>query len=168
MTKSALIPVCLSAALLCGCVESSDKPAKEPGNSVLHKTTQDIGKFDPNAKQEVSNQKIQATDPVTAPLAAYSPMMEKISIIEIDHAVALFNATEGRFPANYDEFMEKIIKANNIKLPVLPYGGKYVYDEKEHSLKVVRPAKPEQGDGAKKPADAAPGGAAPGDAKPAE
>jgi hypothetical protein len=83
-------------------------------------------------------------------------MMEKISIIEIDHAIALFNATEGRFPADYDEFMEKIVKANNIKLPVLPYGGKYVYDEKEHALKVVRPAKGEKNDGADKPADSKP------------
>jgi hypothetical protein len=162
MTNSAMIPVCLSAILICGCVESSGKSEKEPGNSVLHKTTQDIGKFDPNAKQEVSNQKIEASDPVTAPLAAYSPMMEKISIIEIDHAVALFNATEGRYPADYNEFMEKIVKANNIKLPVLPYGGKYVYDEKEHTLKVVRPPKPGKNDGVEQPA-----GDKPAETKPA-
>lgn len=128
-------------------VNEMGRPVAQPKqeNGVIGKTTDDIGKFDPNARQEVSNQKIQATDPITAPLAAYSPMMEKVSMIQIDSAVNLFYGTEGRYPKDYDEFMEKIVKANNIKLPVLPYGGKYKYDEVNHVLMVVRPAPQPQG-----------------------
>ncbi len=29
-------------------------------------------------------------------------------------------------------------KENNVQLPVLPYKGKYMYDEKKHELVVVR------------------------------
>ena len=56
----------------------------------------------------------------------------------IDHALDLFNATEGRYPKDYNEFMKRIIKENNIKLPVLPGGAKYAYDVKNHKLQVVR------------------------------
>lgn len=112
-------------------------PPQQKG--VVGQTTNEIGKFDPNANQQVSQQKIQATDPVTAPLAAYGPMVERISIVEMDHAVRLFQASEGRYPKDYDEFMEKIVKANNIRLPALPYGGKYQYDEANHTLQIVRP-----------------------------
>jgi hypothetical protein len=34
--------------------------------------------------------------------------------------------------------MTRIIKANNIKLPVLPGDGKYAYDVENHKLEVVR------------------------------
>jgi hypothetical protein len=138
MTKSAMIPVCLSAVLICGCVESSGKDEKEPGNSVLHKTTQDIGKFDPNDKGVVSDQKIRATDPVTAPLSAYGPMVESLAKTQIKSAVETFNAVEGRYPKDHEEFMERIIKENNIKLPVLPYKGRYSYDEVNHELVIKR------------------------------
>lgn len=114
-------------------------PAAEKKGGIFGRTTQDVGKFDPNApSQTVSDQKINATNPITAPLSAYSPMIERIEIAYVTHALNLFQADQGRFPKDHDEFMEKIIKANNIKLPVLPYGGRYMYDEKEHVLKVVR------------------------------
>lgn len=151
MTRFLIVAVCVSALLAGGCVESA--PEKKAGNSVLNKTTDKIEKFDPNAKQEVSDQKIRATDPITAPLTAYGPTMEKISIIAIDQAVGLFYATEGRYPKDYDEFMEKIVRANNIKLPVLPYGGKYQYNEADHNLVIVRPPAGEKKGEGEKPAE---------------
>jgi hypothetical protein len=36
--------------------------------------------------------------------------------------------------------MEKIVKANNIRLPVLPYKGRYEYDVEKHELMIVRDA----------------------------
>ena len=64
-------------------------------------------------------------------------MLERISKTHIEHAVRLFEAENGRYPQNFDEFMEKIIKANRIELPVLPGGKKYQYDEVNHSLVVI-------------------------------
>ena len=79
---------------------------------------------------------------MTAPLSAYGPMVEKVSILAVEHAINLFNATEGRYPKDHAEFMEKIIRANDIKLPVLPYKGQYKYDEEQHALVVVYPEPP--------------------------
>lgn len=160
MSRFPMLATGLSILMVCGCfewpaqnskprtgaagvtaegVDDLAKPAEKPKQQkVFGKTTDDIGKFDPNAQQVISDQKIHATNPITGPLSAYSPMMEKISMLEIDHALALFNATEGRYPKDYDEFMQRIVKENNIRLPVLPFGGKYQYDEINHALMIVR------------------------------
>jgi hypothetical protein len=63
--------------------------------------------------------------------------MEKVAIVGVDYQLSVFYATEGRYPASHEEFMEKIIKANDLKLPVLPYKGQYVYDVEKHELKAV-------------------------------
>lgn len=136
MFTSRFRALALLAALACGCGASAPEPPKKEG--IFGKTTQDIGKFDPNARQAVSDQKIHASEPITAPLVAYGPITEKAVILQIDHAVNLFNASEGRYPKDYDEFMERIIKENNIRLPVLPFGGQYKYDEEKHTIVVVR------------------------------
>ena len=46
----------------------------------------------------------------------------------ITHALNLFNATEGRYPKSHDEFMEKIVKFNQLTLPELPEGEEYIFD----------------------------------------
>jgi hypothetical protein len=55
----------------------------------------------------------------------------------IDHAMNLFMAENDRYPKDYDEFMNVIIKANNIALPKLPYYQKYGYDEQRHRLIIL-------------------------------
>lgn len=130
----------LTIALVAGCVNSLENQAKKDPNSIIGRKTDKIEKFDPNAKQEVSDSKVRADDPVLAPLQAYGPMVEQISKMYVEHAIDLFNASEGRYPKDYDEFMTRIIKANNIKLPVLPGGWKYAYDVPNHKLEVVRAA----------------------------
>ncbi len=129
----------LGLILCAGCLESSGKPTDDSGKGIIGKKTQDIGQFDPNKpNQVVSDQKIRATDPITGPLSAYGPMVEKVSIESVNYAIELFNASEGRYPKDHEEFMEKIIKANNIQLPVLPHKGRYQYDAANHTLVVVR------------------------------
>ncbi|WP_425616528.1 hypothetical protein NA78x_000176 [Anatilimnocola sp. NA78] len=61
--------------------------------------------------------------------------------ISIPSAMKLFEASEGRYPNSDEEFMQKIIKDNNIKLPVLPAGQIYYYDPETHDLMVRKPAK---------------------------
>jgi hypothetical protein len=125
-----------------GCSRPTETTATPPAGAkqgIFGKTTQDIGVFDPQAAQRVSDQKVVVSDPITAPLTAYGPMVERVSIIAVDQAIALFMATEGRYPKDHDEFMEKVIRANNMKLPVLPNGGQYKYDEQAQTLMVVYP-----------------------------
>jgi hypothetical protein len=121
-----------------GCMKPlEDQVKKDPNRGIIGKKTQDIGEFNPNAGAQVSDSKIHATDPVTAPVSAYGPMLERISKNEIAYALRLYEAENGQYPATYDEFMTKIIKANNIQLPVLPGGKKYQYDVENHQLVVV-------------------------------
>lgn len=134
MTRCA---ICLILATACGCGQSLEDQTKKSPNSIIGKTTSDIGQYDPNANAKVSNSKINATDPITAPTSAYGPMLEKISKIEIDANLNIFNANEGRYPKDHEEFMTKIIKEYNVKLPVLPGGKQYQYDVENHRLVVV-------------------------------
>ena len=130
--------ICLIFATACGCgMKSLEEQTQKSPDSIIGKKTQDIGEFDPKAGAKVSDGKINATDPITAPLSAYGPMMEKISDIQVTPAINLFHATEDRYPKDYDEFMEKIIRVNNIQLPVLPGGKKYQYDVENHKLVVI-------------------------------
>src|SRR5438132_771527 len=121
MSRLPHIALVLGLMLCAGCTETSGKPADDNSNSgkgIIGKKTQDIGVFNPNAaNQVVSDQKINAGDPITAPLSAYGPMIEKISLIQITSAVETFRAIEDRYPKDHEEFMEKVIKANNIQLP---------------------------------------------------
>ena|SRR5258708_1391015 len=131
---------CLGLIFLVGCPTVDPTPsAGNSGKGIFGKTTQDVGEFDANkANQVVSGQKINASDPVTAPLSAYGPMVESLAKSQITSALGIFNATEGRYPSSHEEFIERIIKENNIKLPVLPYKGRYMYDVEKHELVIVR------------------------------
>ena len=92
----------------------ANQAKKDPG-VIIGKKTDKIAEFDPNAKQEVSDSKVRADDPVLAPLQAYGPMVEQISKMEVEHAVELYNASEGHYPKDHEEFMTRVIKPNNIK-----------------------------------------------------
>jgi len=131
----------LGLVLLSGCMESLDKQVEKSPDSIIGKKTQEIGKLDKNAPgQQVMPDKpeVKVSNPITAGLEAYGPMLEQISKSQIEHAVRLFEAENGRYPKDYDEFMAEIIKKNNIQLPVLPGGLKYMYNEEEHKLAVVK------------------------------
>lgn len=125
-----------SCSLVLTCLLGCEEPKKSP-NSIIGKTTQNVGEHQPDAGAKVSDSKVRVSDPVTAPLQAYGPMVEQLSKTTIAHALNLFNATEGRYPNSYDEFMARIIKENNIRLPVLPGGKKYEYDVANHQLVVI-------------------------------
>ena len=130
------LPMALTAFLLLGCLEH------QPSSPSKQKPTDKIGEFDPNAGDEVIKPEVTITNPITAPLQAYQPMVQQLAALGIEHAVNLFNASEGRYPNSYDEFMTRIIKENNIRLPVLPPGLEYQYDVENHKLLVIRAAEP--------------------------
>jgi len=61
--------------------------------------------------------------------------------IEVPQALNLYKAVNGKGPQTHEEFMEKIIKANNIKLPELLPRERYVYDPEKEQLMVEQPAR---------------------------
>lgn len=78
---------------------------------------------------------------IVTPAKTLFAAKEKIKFeIEIPHALQLYEALEGSAPKTHEEFMEKVIQANNIALPELPEGHKYVYDPMTKTLMVEKPA----------------------------
>lgn len=84
-----------------------------------------------------ANMKITAKDPITLQGNAYVTSVGRISIMNITHAIDLYHAENGRYPKDYQEFMDEIIKKNNIALPQLPFYQEYAYDEAGHKLIVL-------------------------------
>ncbi len=79
---------------------------------------------------------------ITEPVRQYFRAPQMIAFnVQIPHALQLWEATNGRSPASHEEFMQEIITANQIKLPMLPPGEKYVYDPDKKELFVERPKK---------------------------
>jgi hypothetical protein len=75
---------------------------------------------------------------ITEPLAQRWRMQDRIIMQHVDYALKLYQADQGRYPATHEEFMEKIVRGNNLKLPDLPPGQRYLYDVETHELMVER------------------------------
>ena len=74
---------------------------------------------------------------VTVPVSTYFKAQEMaVFRMQIPSAMNLFQASEGRYPNSEEEFMAKIIKANQIVLPKLPEGDVYFYDVQARELKI--------------------------------
>jgi hypothetical protein len=107
---------------------------------IVGKRTQEIKNAAPELEKggaKVATTKITAKDYITLQGNAYVTSVGKMSILSIEHAMNLYHAANDRYPKDYDEFMNEIIKANNIALPKLPYYQQYGYDEKEHKLVIL-------------------------------
>ncbi len=88
---------------------------------------------------------------ISAPVSAFFAVKERVAFdIQIPQALGLFRASEGRFPKSHEEFMEKIVKANQIKLPELPAGMVYRFNTELGEL-WVDPISPPAGQAAGNP-----------------
>ena len=116
------------------------KAAPKQPEFIVGKRTQDIKNARPELQKgvaTVATTKITAKDPITLQGNAYVTSIGKLSILQVEHAMDLYHATNDRYPKNFEEFMTEIIKANQIALPKLPYYQEYGYDEKEHKLVIL-------------------------------
>ncbi len=148
----------LALCALCGCSEPipipEDKPttetvAPEPGENVENAAGATEGA---EAEAEYVEKKadvgatgkgeygVTSEDPmsiVTVPVSTYFKAQEMaVFRMQIPSAMNLFQASEGRYPNSEEEFMTKIIKANQIVLPKLPEGDVYFYDAQARELKI--------------------------------
>ena len=85
----------------------------------------------------MASPKIVRKDPISYSGNAYVSIIGQTANMNIKHAVNLWQAENGRFPKDYQEFMDEIIKKNNISLPQLPHYQEYAYDAPNHSLMVI-------------------------------
>ena len=154
MVRYLLLAV-VSVAMIAGC--SSYQQKKDPAaaqakrdaeakkkKGIFGKTTQDIGRFDPNAGHNVVDSKIRVTTPGSAALESYGPLVQKVAGLGVQQRVEQFNALNGKYPT-YEEFMSQIVKDEQapLLLPVLPGKKKYYYNEANHTIVVVDPNPPE-------------------------
>ena len=124
-----------------GCDAPKEDVAQPAQKNIFQEKTQDIGEFDPNGNDEVADLQVkQSVIPQMSAMAAGYAISE-ISKQHITRARQFFHAIEGRYPKDHAEFMEKVIKQNNIQLPVLPGKRRYQYDVENHELVVVEAAK---------------------------
>jgi hypothetical protein len=78
--------------------------------------------------------------PIVTPAKTLFTVRERaVFEIQIPGALRLFKASNGQGPKSHDEFMAQIIQANQIQLPELPPGQRYVYDPATEELNVERP-----------------------------
>ncbi len=131
-----------------GCDKPAEPSAKKDNRGIFGKKTQDVGEFDPNGGAKVDDGKVNEghlATPGIGALAGYGPAAQQASKLAVQQALNFFNASNGRYPKDHAEFMDKVIKANNIRLPVLPGGRRYQYDVENHELVVVEAAGAESG-----------------------
>ncbi|WP_406698369.1 hypothetical protein V5E97_05870 [Singulisphaera sp. Ch08] len=121
--------------------ETEQAPAPEvvQPREILGQRTTDIRNADNELKKgaQVATTQITAKDPITLAGNAYVTIVGRTSILQIDHAMGLYQAANDRFPKDFTEFEAEIIKANNIALTKLPDYQKYGYDEKAHKLIIL-------------------------------
>ncbi len=73
---------------------------------------------------------------IASPVAAGFRAQETINFGLVKHNLELYKAMHGEYPKNQTEFNELIVKANQIALPELPEGDRYVYDPQKGQLLV--------------------------------
>lgn len=121
--------------------EQAEKPQQE---SIIGKTTQDIGEYDPDGGPQIADLQVDAnSSPLGALSGSYKFATGRTSQLAIQHALQLYNAQHEKYPS-YAEFMDDIVKANNIRLPVLPGKLRYQYDVENHKLVVVEGAEEDE------------------------
>ena len=119
-----------------------DEPAPQAPAApvpIVGAKTQDIRdrKKEEQAGGVATPPRITAKDPILLAGNAYVSIVSQAASQNIQHALDLYRAETGEFPKTLDEFMEKIIKANNIALPLLPSYLEYAYDAPQHKLVVM-------------------------------
>ena len=144
----------LALCAVCGCSEPipipEDKPTTETVAPETDANANAENAAEPEAEYVEKKADVGATgkgeygvtseDPmsiVTVPVSTYFKAQEMaVFRMQIPSAMNLFQASEGRYPNSEEEFMTKIIKANQIVLPKLPEGDVYFYDVQARELKI--------------------------------
>lgn len=74
---------------------------------------------------------------ITEPIHQYFRLQDKLKLDQIEHGLKLYHAEHGRYPATMQEFVDQILTPQQVKLPELPPGRKFVYDAQQGKLFVV-------------------------------
>jgi hypothetical protein len=78
---------------------------------------------------------------ITTPVSTYFRAQERITFyIQLPEFLRAYKFEHDfKGPKTNEEYMKEIIKKNNVRLPDLPPGHRYIYDPKEEQLMVEKP-----------------------------
>jgi hypothetical protein len=132
--------------------EVAETPAPPPApvatREILRKTTTDVRDMEKEkqAGGVVKDPKITLKAAYALEGNAYVSIVSQAATLNMQHALDLYQAETGAYPKDYPEFKAKIIDANNIALPTLPFYQEYAYDAANHKLVIMEyPDKKEAG-----------------------
>ena len=69
-----------------------------------------------------------ADGPLGTPVKALFRVQETLAFMRLKQPMEIYRAIHGHYPKSHEEFFEEIVKRNNIRLPPLPEGTRYLYD----------------------------------------
>jgi hypothetical protein len=106
------------------------------------KRTQTVLPLEPELAKgaRIASTQITATDPISGPGNAYVTTAGKVSMQQVDYAIEMYNASNGEYPKDYQEFMDGVLKVgqpDGLQLPQLPAYQEYAYDAANHKLVVL-------------------------------
>lgn len=82
----------------------------------------------------------QYQGPLVTPAKAYFSVRERVVFeIQLPEALKLYKATNDRPLQSFEELQAKVLEPNQIQLPELPPGQRYVWEPKTEELMVERP-----------------------------
>jgi hypothetical protein len=149
---------------LAGCdtstVEEGKVPEQEPSVHNMEARKAQVGVGEKGAKLRADNSTASKMIGGAAAQALFDTKEKAVFEIQIPQALSLYRAQDsfGKGPQTHEEFMQKIIRANNIQLPKLPEGMHYIYKpdagEKAEGELWVEPDAPAEGAAGQTPAEA--------------
>jgi len=122
-------------------VAEQETVPKEEG-SIIGKTTQDVGEWDPASGDVESDLQIDGnSNPLAAASGSYKFATATLSKQRVERDLQFFYTINERYPKDHAEFMEEIVKKGDIQFPVLPGKRRYQYDVENHVLRIVEAKK---------------------------
>lgn len=150
-TLRGFYPIALAAfgLLLCGCSGGYDS-APTTSQAAVEPPVAPVVQPAPQAEPEMVAEpavagvgkqgRYEGEGLIVTPIKTYFLAKQDIAFsIQIPHALQLYKAESGKGPQTHEEFLEKIIKPNQIHLPELPEGHSYKYDVEQELLMVEHP-----------------------------
>ncbi|MBM3998270.1 MAG: hypothetical protein FJ297_01800 [Planctomycetes bacterium] len=116
-------------------------PVSSPPPSATERVKADVGVGAKGRSLDKYDKGVQRM--IAQPAKSLFAARERITFnIALPHALQLFEALNGYAPRSHEEFMRDVVEANNIQLPELRPGHRYLYDPKTKELFVEMPATP--------------------------
>ena len=106
-----------------------DEPDAEPEVEIEEATEQNVGVKGRDYGGEI----------ITEQISQYFRIQDRLVMQQIDKGLSEFKAFNNRMPESHEEFVEKVLKPRNLKLPEVKRGDRLYYDPEREKLVIAKP-----------------------------